>query len=288
MALFKSLERLPQKEAPTVPKFTNIDLSIKELDNNLKSVENIHEDDIVSMIKNSYKIILDDIFLRDEKNRDYIIEVFNNKKFIQSFISVMQTIELNYSQKVCCNKITWDYLSSCEKEDEEIKNLLLKLSSVVNKDIIPMLSTIVPLKIAKMMALCRYSSFKEKKNIERVNYIIIKTAGITEQNIIDIYALFFKTEVSKLFETIMLDVWTNFNNEDEVENYGLISLSIMDILESMPSQNIQYVLTSYSGTLTLQRIKSVRFSMYSNSKSDYPRVYSVIEELEKDPDIKIY
>ena len=139
-----------------------------------------------------------------------------------------------------------------------------------------------------MMALCRYSSFKEKKNIERVNYVIIKTAGITEQNIIDIYALFFKTEVSKLFETIMLDVWTNFNNEDEVENYGLISLSIMDILESMPSQNIQYVLTSYSGTLTLQRIKSVRFSMYSNSKSDYPRVYSVIEELEKDPDIKIY
>ena len=59
--------------------------------------------------------------------------------------------------------------------------------------------------------------------------------------------------------------------------------AILEILEQgMSSKDIATILRVYASQFdTIDGSKPYRFSMYSNSQSDYPRIYAVLDQLSK-------
>ena len=67
---------------------------------------------------------------------------------------------------------------------------------------------------------------------------------------------------------------------DELERHGRISIAILDILEhGMSSQGITVVLRNYANLCSFYQNLPKRFSMWSNSRADYPRIYAVLDGL---------
>ena len=269
MSLFKSLENAPKEEKVLLcPKFTNVDLNIQEVHNILSN--NIDDTELRIAIKNSYHIFLDDVYLRNEKNRISIIETFTDKRFLKAFIKVLETEQLNDVQKICCNKVAWDYLSS-GNVDAEVKELLLSLSYVVNRPLVNVLTTKLDLIGSKLVALARYSSFNERKNVTRVNNILSKINLLSEQQIIDVYAILFRS-ITSVFEAIMFTVPEDNSQEN-------ITKAILDILENIPSSEIRLVLLSYFTNIEYLNIKNLRMDIRKLDPVKYPKILYMIDYL---------
>ena len=79
----------------------------------------------------------------------------------------------------------------------------------------------------------------------------------------------------------MFETNTEGYESDELERYGRISIAILDILEhGMTTDGITKVLRNYANLCAFYPNTKKRFSMRSNAKSDYPRIYSVLDALE--------
>lgn len=285
MGLFRSLENAKKEEqAQIVPvKFTNIDLTVDQFNSRIAGSENLNRDDMVAMIKNSYRIILDEIFLHGSENREGIQNLFKNINFVNAFIEVANMVEFSNSQKICLNKLTWDYMTS-DENDNAIKESLMTLSGIVNRDIVQRLSVIVPIKAAKFLAMARKSSFKEEKNMYRANFILCKSmTGLSEQTIIDVYGVLFKVNITLLFQTIMFDdLREHCVTEEESENCSMIANAIITILENMSTADIISILSSYVSAYNLMKKNRIRFGIRTIAQSDYPRIYKVVDLLENE------
>ena len=283
------------KKATSIPHFQPVEMKIKDINSQLNNVVNMTDDQIKAMIAINYHTFFNDVFLMDYENREYIINVFSNPRFLKNLIEVFSTrgIVIYDTERICCNKIAWDYFCiSGEEGNQEITKLLYQLSTIVNGSVIPILSAIVPLDTAKLIALARYSSFKEYKCVERVNNILISLSNLSEKMVIDVYSILFKNGVKSTFSTIMLKDLHTFDSNDpnyekKVNNYGLISLAILDIVESMTMSDIQQILLGYANEFTFDKSKKIRFSLGTISPNDYPRITQVRELLRTSMDVII-
>ena len=266
------------------PEFQETDITFAQVNKKVHDSNTLNDKQLRDMIKDSYKTFLDKEYIDDRRYRQEVIDAFCNTRFLEALVDVMRNeySNLTYDEKVCCNKITWDY--KCQKEqNDEIRSLLTSLSDVINRDLVILLSTIVSYDTATLIALARYSSFDIKKDINRVNFILVKfTTTISVQNIIDIYSYLYKSDsFSRVFGTIMFDSNTSNLNSEELERYGRISIAVLTILEKgMSSKGISIVLRNYANSCAFYPNMKKRFSMWGNSKSDYPRVYAVLQSLE--------
>lgn len=248
----------------------------------LKNIDSLSDRELFDLIKDSYKSLLSDLFFG---NNSYL-ELFTNSKFLIAFTQVISNVkDLSYDNKIHCNKLAYDYFTS-HNPDPYIKQLLYSLSKVINRMEIPALLGLgIPEDLASYMALSRFSSQKDKVNVKRLNLIIINSDPklMTEQTIVYIYEKLFD-RFTPLFESTMFDVYTLEDNFSEsMQNiYSIISLSILDILNGLPSETIRRVLISYEGDYKafhahLNR-KTIRFSMQCLSP-DYSRINQVVEAL---------
>ena len=109
------------------------------------------------------------------------------------------------------------------------------------------------------------------------------TANIdfTEQMVVDVYQNLFN-KVSQLFEATMLDVidtTEEWYTEDIDERYSLITLAVLDILNSLPSDAIRRVLEDYVRVYHVSYIgKETRCNLRSLS-SDYERIRVIVEDM---------
>lgn len=284
MALFESLSDLPSKKEEFVkPNFTNIDYKMGDISNQLIEIRNSSEDEqkICNLIYNSFNVIFDDIYLKNEVNRDAIIAVFGNPIFLKCLIKVIPSININKNQQICCNKIAWDYLSSQANIDntsyEEISNLLFQLSYITNRASINSLSVYMPVQVAKYIALARFSSFNETKNIKRVNNVLIKNS-INVQDIVNIYSVLFVNNITPVFESIMFNFDDSLTGLEKTTD-GNIVLAILIILENMTSIHIKKILTNYTMNYNLLN-KKIRFGIRTISSGDYKRILAVVDNLE--------
>lgn len=277
-----------EKEEESVDLFNSLSFNPILLDEKIENLDKLDDKELYNIIVEYYKDILNEAFNNKEKN---YLSLFTKSKFLNVFIQAMHTVcdDLTYTEKVYCNKIAYDYmtLKDTNKQDKYISTLLLSLSKVINRSLIPGLIGIgLDEQLSIHLALSRYSTFNEITNVKRVNHIIIRSSIkiMTEQRIVNIYEKLFK-KVTPLFEGIMYDVYDESDSNkdkytEEMKNISsIISLVILDILESMETNDIRLILKEYSLSYSAcHQGETVRFSMQALGP-DYPRVNRCIEYL---------
>lgn len=289
MSIFNSLNnpgfKDPGSQKLTMPKFNTVELTMKTLLDKLKEVSSLSDNEVRDIIYRQYNTILNyDLFLTSSESREVAQELFTNEKFLANLIyCVSNKIQLNEHQIICCNKLAYDYIAIHSASDcnQAIRNLLMELSFRVNLKIVLALTPLIGFDNAKHLAMLRKSSFKENKNVLRVNRFLIHSGlELVEQNIIDIYSKLFD-RVSILFAETMFSLPNESYTKLEMLRFDEISKAMVDILDSMPSSQIKQVLSNYSSSYYLKGEPPVRFSM-RNIYNSYARIENVINELSEE------
>ena len=247
--------------------------------NAIPLIPSMDEYSLSILIKNNIYEICKDI-LNNTINYSYLL---TDMKFITSLIRAINSIPIDYTIRIACNKITYDYFTS-ENPNYEIKQKYLDMSKSINREYINKLISIGLDEItACNLALCRYSSSNEKTNIKRLNFAIYHRDPniMTEQMIVWIYEKLFD-RISDLFQATMFEVYSAQQQEDFGENfmevYGTVSLVVLIILNNMTSENIRKVLIGYETEWEYRGCPQVRFSLRALS-ADFSRISRVVEDM---------
>jgi len=254
------------------------------LNEKFKDITLLEDNQLLQLLVTDYSTVLNQVF--ENQNVSYL-KLLKNNRFLNIFThavsyNISHSKPIASQDKIYMNKFVYDYLIHSE-QDKMTKMLMISLSKIVNRDIIPLIISIgIPEELACSIAIARYSSKKEEINIQRVNYIILTTSLelMTEQMIIDLFGILYN-KLSILFETIMFDRnIDNGNTEEEGEIYSRISNALLAYLENMPLEDTSTILKMYSTDyMLLHANEDVRFSLRSVNCEDYPRINQVIDSL---------
>ena len=268
---------------PEQPKL--IDANFDQLNKNafkmaIPNIPQMDEYSLSILIKNNIDTISKDILHGDAE----YVPLLRDGKFIASFTRAISSIPIDFTTKLACNRVTYDYFTS-DNPEQVIKQQYLNMSRIINRDTINRLISIgLDENIACNLSLCRYSSPNEKTNVKRLNFAIYNRDPciMTEQMIVWIYEKFF-TRISDLFQATMFEVYSPEQQIDFGENfmevYGTVGLAILLILNNMTSENIRKVLIGYNAQWEYLGYPPVRFSLHALS-ADYSRITRVVEYLE--------
>ena len=228
--------------------FHTIEYEIDTIVSKIRNIDNIDDNHIKDIIKRQHSLILNyDLFLMDSETRKEAQTLFSNKRFLSNLLDIIGLLDISYHEKICLNKLAYDYYQN-DIKDQEVSNLLFQLTTSVNGKDVVVLSGILGMSGAKTLAMIRNSSFKEEKCIHRVNTYIIKCGmNLSTQSIINIYCFLFD-RFSTLFNYTMLESAPPELSltHSEMDNYNGISLAIIAILDSMTSNDILTVVRNYA------------------------------------------
>lgn len=261
-------------------------LSIETVKNNLSNIDDISDKDLYILVLKTYGLILEEVFVL--KNIELIKVLYNNPRFIMTLTSVLGNpeVEVTNTQKIWCNKLTYDYFTSNSQKDDHIKALLIKLSNTVNRSYTPGLIGLgLNETLVSYMVNARFSSEKEQIQVRRLNLIIANQSPdvMTVQMIVNIYGQLFD-HITPLFDGIMYDVWSQDQLEDKniAEVYSTITTAIIEIVNNLPIDIMQQLLYNFSESYRLlNNGKPVRFNIYAICQEDYPRLYMTLESLKQ-------
>ena len=228
--------------------FHTIEYEFDTIVSKIRNIDNIDDNHIKDIIKRQHSLILNyDLFLMDSETRKEAQTLFSNKRFLSNLLDIIGLLDISYHEKICLNKLAYDYYQN-DIKDPEVSNLLFQLTTSVNGKDVVVLSGILGMSGAKTLAMIRNSSFKEEKCIHRVNTYIIKCGmNLSTQSIINIYCFLFD-RFSTLFNYTMLESAPPELSltPSEMDNYNSISLAIIAILDSMTSNDILTVVRNYA------------------------------------------
>ena len=262
--------------------FCTVEYKIDTIVERLETINDLSDKQIKDIILRQYHMIFNyDLFLKSPKERACAQKLFSNKRFLKVLLEVIGLLQLNREQVVCINKLTYDYYILKDK-DPEVSTLLLQISFQVNNQLSIRLSSILGINNAKILSMVANSSFQEKKNIHRVNIFLVKcNMDLSIQNMIDIFCILFEKFTYPFIYT-MLETKTILS-VDQTKRFDHISVAILEILNSMISQDIEYILRNYGYILKLNAIKQLRFSL--KSAIGYTRIQEIIRKIElEDPE----
>lgn len=249
----------------------------------INEIETIADKELYDIVKETYPAILNDIML---KNDEQYIAVFTKPRFLRSLIQVVSNIPLQYYERVCCNKLAYDYFTYTHDPNGEIYDLFYTLSEKINQtEVYRLVALGIPRNLAIQLALSRYSYTEETINVKRLNFVIANADAslITAQLVIRIYEVLFDKFIP-IFEGTIFDT---FDEEDEwvtpsiIENYDKIKIAVLTILNEMEPLKIRKVLLSYVGNLKAlynNDLVYTRFSLRALSY-DYERIVNMVDEL---------
>lgn len=266
----------------------NVVLTPDSLQAKFSLIDTMSDREIYELVKEYYETILTTIFESNDKIiRRSFIDLFTNAKFILALTQAMYTVTPSDITKKRLNKMCYDYLVISEHDSNDyIGGLLMSLAKTINRDKIPLLCAIpLPEDLSSMIALSRYSSEKEVVNVKRLNRVLMNQPvdSISEQQIVNIYLTLFD-HVLPLFTGVMLDVESPSNmNQNAMEVYGVITLSILDIMNELPTADIKKGLTLFDEDRRIQYSdKPIRINLESITESDYPRILTAIDQLKSE------
>ena len=243
----------------------------------LRSIgSNTSEGEIFDILKNSYPVLLSEEVVK--KNKDLVRNLFTNDKVLLMLDKLLSNTLITQEQRVYLNKIIYSMIINNVTTSEYAYSLLMSIAKNNNPEA-GTLTLYLPTNVANALAVMRNSSFKEMNNVRRVNDFMLHSLSLndsTEQTIVNIYDTLYRS-VTSLFEGIMIDVKDMSSlSETEREIYGLQGIAILDIIEQMPIQYIEKVLTTYYGDLHMTFLDCpTRFSLLSIAACDYPRITDV-------------
>lgn len=271
--LFKATENQPIFDTtPIASPFKTVEYQLTTIIDKIRDIDNLNEDEIKQIIIRQYPMILNyDLFLSAPETRNAALELFTNKRFLVLFFDVVGLLDLSDSQKICINKLVYDYYSLQEK-DNEVYELLLSISYIVNNRLVIRLSAILGVNGARTLSMVANSTFRIDKKVHRINAFIIKCGiELSIQNIVDIYLIIFD-RFKDLFINTMLESIYHLSIEDQQNeiirnNFNNISAAIYTILDSMVSKDIEQVLLNYIYALQiLPKDIYIRFSFQNITK----------------------
>lgn len=257
--------------------FHTVEYELSGIVNKINNINNLDEKEMKDIICRQHQMILNyDLFLMSNETRAQAQILFTSKKFLKCFLDVIRTLKITQHEKICINKLAYDYYILPDK-DNEISELLYHICSDVNGSEVIMLSSIIGITEAKVLSMIHNSSFKEEKCIHRVNTYIMKCdIDLSVKNIINIYCYLFN-RFSNLFIYTMLESKPQYTTEAESERFDRMSIALLEILNSLPSTDILTVLKDYEFTLNMVKQNiTVRFAL--RSAANFDRIINVITE----------
>lgn len=260
------------------PLFTTTEYQISAIVDKIKDIDNLDEKAMKDIILRQHSMIFNyDLFLKSRKDRYFAYTLFTNKKFLKLFLDVAGLIDFSQHERICINKLTYDYYISTNK-DEEISNLLYLISTVVNGTQVLLLSSDLGLDNARLLSMIRNSTFKDEKAVHRVNTFLIKcNMMLSAQNMINIFCNLFSRFTTPFIYT-MLETRPSNLDENQYKKFDNISIAMLEILNSVTSSDIYKVLSDYAMTLRMFPNVKVRFPL--KSVKSYPRITAQIKNVE--------
>lgn len=211
----------------------------------------------------------------DPKTGELFIKIWTNIKFLESVRDLLlesekirSLAEKKYIHDI--NMIVADYMVAFDIHDdntEQIEDLHKDILSIVNAKYIVALSSQIPMSIAIYLSMAAFSTFLMQNNVALLNHLIEQYYTSCEeplfdiQRVIYIYHTFFKNNFSDLFIAVMVDVVNAEGNGKLKEIKDIISMAILNILNSMDLIELHKVLVRYSEYLGLTGTTAVRFSL---------------------------
>lgn len=290
MELFPSLKSLGSSELSRdishetfIPIFHSIEYQLSTIVEKISNIDNLNENEIKNIILRQHEMILNyDLFLKSDESRNYAQQLFSNKRFLQIFSQIVGLLNLSRDEIICVNKLAYDYyILPSNYKDPEVSNLLLQISYQINNLLVIRLSGKLGMNGARILSMIANSSFKQEKNIHRVNTFLVKcNVALSVQDIIDIYCTLYDKFMYPFIYTMLESVNGNLT-EDQKKRYDYISIAILTILDSMTSEDIKKILYNYAYTLKLfPNLNNVRFAL--KSAKSYTRIQQIIKEIEYD------
>lgn len=292
MKLFESL-RVEDKRNEELDKelqgslFHSIEYELSGIVNKIKDINNLNDQEIRDIIVRQHVMILNyDLFLLSPETRSQALILFTNQRFLSNFLEVIRVLELSKHEKICLNKIAYDYYILPD-HDKIISDLLYRLTTEVNGKEVIVLSGIYGLYNAQILSMIRNSTFKEEKAIHRVNTYMIKcNVDLTVEQIVSTYCFLFERFTYPFIYT-MLESRVGGLSELQYKKFDSISIALLSMMNSLPSHDINKLLLDYGFTLkNLNYQYPVRFAL--KTAVGYPRILREIENIEiNHDDIKI-
>ena len=281
MELFSSLRKPDENEFSSemfIPTFKSVEFTLETIINKIDNIDYLDESEIKNIILRQHQMILNyDLFLSSDESRTHAQKLFTNVRFLKIFLQIIGLLQLSRDEIVCINKLAYDYYISYEK-DLEVSDLLLQLSYQINNVLVIRLSGKLGINGSRMLAMIANSSFKDEKNVHRINTFLIRcNIDLSVQDIIDIYCILFERFTNPFVYT-MLEVRQPGMNNEQLKRFDAISCALLAILNSMTSEDIKKVLYNYGYTLMIMNNSYVRFRL--KTAVDYPRIISVIKDIE--------
>ena len=278
---FKNNEPVFGRGEVNISNNPNVNSNLLDTIINNGTINNYSDQQLFTLLSNNLRGFLLNIFER--KDQRYIKMIISDR-FLRILIQVVNNMEVDYIDKIYLNKLCYDYLTLDDNsKNNVISDLIYYLAKITNKKHIPILIGVgIPEKIACYIVLSRFSDNNEFINVTRMNFVIM-TANInfTEQMIVDIYQNLFD-RVSQLFIATMLDVpdsTEEWYTEDIDDRYSLITLAVLDILNSLPSDAIKRVLDEYVRLYHISYVgKETRCDLRCLS-GDYERIRNIVEDM---------
>lgn len=268
------------------PLFHSIEYELSSILNKIKDIDKLDDKEIRDIIVRQHKMILDyDLFLKSKETRLQAQLLFTNKRFLLNFSNVIKTLNLDKHEIICINKLTYDYYIS-GNTDKEIRDLLYLLTNEVNEKEVMVLSGIIGLNNARILSMIHNSSFNIEEVVHRVNNFIVKGwQDIDTECIVKIFCLFYDRFTYPFIYTMMESKPNNLTPEQN-KQFDRISMAILQMTNSLPSNDMKKMLCDYA--FTLNNVKpntTVRFAL--KTASAYTRILNTIENIEVVEGLKI-
>ena len=284
-------------EAPA----NNPQFSVNALKFNIDNMNNMSDADLRNFIFNSLDSILNKLFASNEAAK--YVNYFRDARFLDALTDVI--VAKNFLEKVQCiriNTICYHYLTLPDSEkDNAIVSRIIKLSNIVNKTNLPRLLGLgLSENLATMILISRYSDIDFNICVRRVNFVLLTQPKelMSQKMITEIYKCIYNVleEWYRIFPCIMVDTIPDYSEtdnrtwwvtEDVYEINSVMNLSILEILDELPTQTIRNTLVNYTEAISsVYANKRTRFSLRTLS-DDFYRINEVINSLEYNENIYV-
>lgn len=285
-----NFDGLVKKEEPEVPKYVgNVYKSMcTTVDDIIKMLYSQDPAVIDEVIRMKLSVILDEIF--NKLNKPLFTAFWSDAVLLQ-LPSIIPTMDIKVRDRYHLNKFMYDYFIYDElrmtnpNQWEKMNRILYQVSLALNKDAISKLractSEQLEEELASHIVVARYSTDNITKAVKRIHTTMFhwNVLQFTEQLMVDIYINLFD-RISPLFIGIMSD-YRDMRRVglNESEFWGTIDLAILNILENMPSSEIEKVYRDYREALKFGIITKPKFNILSSNSIDYGRTMAVIERV---------
>ena len=281
----KSFDDLNQLQQGSL--FHSIEYELSDIVKKIKNIDNLNESEIKKIIIRQHSMILNyDLFLMSNETRQDAQTLFKSEKFLKCFLDVIRLISLSSHEKICINKLAYDYYINPYGCDPRVCDLLYQLTTEVNGREVIVLSGILGLRDAQILSMIRNSTFNIEKAVHRVNTFLVKCNNdLSVTNIVNIYCHLFE-RFTDVFIYTMMESQPNSMTPLMKKKYDNISIAILEMMNSLTSSDIRKVLYDYGYILSMVKVNTkIRFALRTAER--YNRIISVIKSIEIQDNIKI-